>query len=233
MKEVDELYALQFEKDGTLKTLVTQKIVVGYKADGWFWIFVYPMYKGVPTTDYTLKIQYTLPESKTNVIEKLVFKNEYYNEYLKYTLSNKTKISKEAGATNLVLKFFDSEGIEVGTSLPVNVGVVTEANYHDDESQYGKDDGDSGGGGGGCDCDSDEHINKIIERIKPLTFNSVEAAETALNSGDIKNIYLGQSVIIVQNGEYELYSVQSRDNRYVVDPVDTYGESSIWEEVED
>lgn len=72
--------------------------------------------------------------------------------------------------------------------------------------------------------DSGGHdINKLIP------YDSVSDAEEAINSGEI-SVYPGMLLNVKKNEKYLLYSVQVKNGRYIVEPVDTYGESSIWED---
>lgn len=89
----------------------------------------------------------------------------------------------------------------------------------------------SNGSGSGSTYDEDEQIAKIIEKTKPSTFDSAESAIEQLNSGQVQNVYLGQTVIINKNGKYLLYSIQNGEDGYTVEPVDTYGD--VWSDDDD
>jgi len=153
---------------------------------------------------------------------QLAKKNELYDGLVKFCLSSKSRLTEEAGEVKTKFSFKGINGNVIRESKEIVV------NIYDEDEWHNKGDEGSSGDDSGCDCD----IDKIIERLRPLTYESVEAAETSINSGEVKHIYLGQNVIIIQDGKYLLYSVQQGTDGYKLDPVDTYGESAVWDEDE-
>lgn len=79
----------------------------------------------------------------------------------------------------------------------------------------------------------DQITEMITEATKQKKYETMEDAVEALNSGQIGDVYLGKTVLINRNGKYLLYSIQQGEDGYTLDPVDTYGETSTWDEDED
>lgn len=212
------MYAVRLNTDSSVTTVVNQRISVGYQAQDWFWFFLPPIFKGKSASECVVSIQYVTPQSKKTKTEVLIAKNEYYGENLKYALPKYSKLTNESGTVEIVIIYTDNESSV--TSDKFTVGVSTDNDYHDDKTYDNPDLNPD-------DDYLDEFIEKVINLTKPLIFDSVENAITTVNSGDIK-VYLGQNVIIIQNGKYLLYSIQQGTDGYIVDPVDTYGEGAIW-----
>lgn len=233
------MYALYINNDNTMQTLINQSIYQDYKLSDWFWILSEVYYDSKKMYEYDAEIKFTLPSSQKEITEKLTLKNDLYNGYLKYVISSKSKLTSEAGVVKAKVIFKDGSESVVRETEEFTVHISTVEDFHNDGgsvsgSGTGSDsDHGSSGDGGGCDCDSEEHIEEILSRIKPLVFSSTSEAETKLNSGDVKDIYYGQTVLIVgENGKYVSYTVQKgeSDNKYIVEPVDTFGDGAIWEE---
>lgn len=218
------MYVIRVNGDNNISTIVNQNIAQGYKLSDWFWIFSDQYYKDKDMTNCEATIEFILPESQEVISEKLLLKPDLYEGSVKYALSSKSKLTNESGIVKAKIKFINSSEEVIRETTYVSIGISTTYEWHDD-TQFTPPSSDKD-----CLCDTDEHIEKLMERIRPLTFESVEAANTALNSGELKYMYLGQSVIIVNNGKYNLYSVQTKDGKYVADPVDTYGEGAVWNE---
>lgn len=218
------MYAIRVNSDNSISTIINQNIAQGYKLSDWFWIFSDQYYKDKDMTNCEAMIEFILPKSQEVISEKLLLKPDLYEGSVKYALSSKSKLTNESGIVKAKIKFINSSEEVIRETAYVGIGISTTYEWHDD-TQFTPPSSDKG-----CSCDTDEHIEKLMERIRPLTFESVEAANTALNSGELKYMYLGQSVIIVNNGKYDLYSVQTKNGKYVADPVDTYGEGAVWNE---
>lgn len=224
IKEVIAMYAVKVNNDNSITNLSDQTIFQGYKLADWFWVFTDYYYNNGIMNLYNGYIEFILPVSNKTISEKLIMKDELYNGLVKLCLSSKSRLTAEVGEVKTKFVFKDVSGNVIRESFQFTINIYDENTYH---NQDGK--GDSGEDEhGGCDCD----IDKIIEKLRPLTYESVEAAETVLNSGEVKDIYLGKSVIIIDNGKYELYSVQAKDGGFTVEPVDTVGDGNnfVWEE---
>ena len=222
------MYTVQLNDDKSVSTIINQRINVGYQNSDWFWFLIKPSFQQRNTLSNVVSIEFVLPVSKKTITETLVAKNEYYGSYLKYALSKYSKLTKESGWVEMKIIFTDSSGSV--SSDTFKVGVSTDEDYHDDILYDNPEIDGSGYDQKGCTCDMDAEINKVIEMTRPLVYDSVSSAVDELNSERVKNIYLGQSVIIVSNGKYLLYSIQQGADGYVVEPVDTVGEGSVWEE---
>lgn len=224
------MYAVQINDDNSMTAIINQRISQGYKLADWFWFFVKPYYQDINMSDYNASIEFILPVSQKVITEKLILKSEMYEDYLKYSISSKSKITNEAGVVQVKVIFRNASDEIVRETSYLKIGISTTTDWHND-TQYDETKPNDGNSGSGCNCNDDEHIAKLIEQIRPLVFDSVESAESKINSDDATNIYLGQSVIVVNNGKYLLYSIQNGENgRYAVEPVDTYGEGAVWVE---
>lgn len=212
------MYTVQLNSDKTITTVINQRISVGYQTEDWFWFLLPPVFQGKDASESVVTIEYTLPISKKAKTEVLGAKNEYYGSNLKYVLPKYSKLTNEAGAVEIQIVYTDNESSVKSDKFIV--GISTGEDFHDDKTYDNPDLNPD-------DDYLDEFIEKVINLTKPLIFDSVENATTAVNSDDIK-VYLGQNVIIIQNGKYLLYSIQQGTDGYIVDPVDTYGEGAIW-----
>lgn len=225
------MYAVCINDDNSISVLVNQRIYQGYKLSDWFWFLQKPFYNGKQMLKYTAAIQFTLPVSKKVITEKIILKDESYAGYLKYSLSSKSKITNESGVVLAKVIFSDSEDTIIRETSEFRIGISTTADWHDDDS-FHESSGNGSENGNNCDCDREEHIKEILSRTKPLIFESVNDAETQLNSGAITDLYYGQAVVIKINGKYVSYTIQQGTNGYVVEPVDTVGTSEglFWQE---
>lgn len=235
------MYAVCINDDNTVSTLVNQRIYQGYKLADWFWFLQKPFYNGKQMSKYDASIQFTLPINKKVITEKITLKDESYEGYLKYALSSKSKLTNESGVVLVKVIFSDSDENIIRETSEFKVPISTTVDWHDDDSfnePNGNGSGNSGSGsessGGNCNCDSEEHLREILAKTKPLIFESVNDAETQLNSGKITDLYYGQAVVIKINGKYVSYTIQEGSNGYVVEPVDTVGigtvEGLFWQE---
>lgn len=215
------MYAVCINDDNTVSTLVNQRIYQGYKLSDWFWFLEKPYYNGKKMSGYIASVQFTLPVSKKVITEKIALKDEYYEGYLKYSLSSNSKITKESGVVLAKVIFRDSDDNIIRETSEFKIGISTTVDWHDDDSFNEPSSGTTGGNN--CDCNSEEHIKEILARTRPLIFESVNDAETQLNSGNITNLYYGQTVVIKINGKYLSYTIQEGKDGYVVEPVDTIG----------
>ena len=185
---------------------------------------------------YDASIQFTLPSKKV-ITEKITLKDESYEGYLKYALSSRSKITNESGVVLVKIIFSDSDENVIRETTEFKVPISTTVDWHDDDSfnePNGSGNSGSESGGGNCNCDSEEHLREILAKTKPLIFESVNDAETQLNSGKITDLYYGQAVVIKINGKYVSYTIQKGSNGYVVEPVDTVGTGTVeglfWQE---
>lgn len=227
------MYAVCINDDNTVVTLVNQRIYQGYKLADWFWFLQKPFYNGKQMLKYDASIQFTLPVSKKVITEKITLKDESYEGYLKYALSSRSKLTNESGVVLAKIIFNDSDGSVIRETSEFKIGISTTVDWHDDDS-FNESTGNSGSESSGCNCDSEEHLKEILAKTKPLIFESVNDAETQLNSGNISDLYYGQAVVIKINGKYVSYTIQKGLNGYVVEPVDTVGTGTIeglfWQE---
>lgn len=230
------MYAVCINDDNTVSTLVNQRIYQGYKSADWFWFLQKPYYNGQKILEYIVTVQFILPISKKVITEKIILKDESYNGYLKYALSSKSKITNESGVVLAKIIFNDSDGNVVRETSEFKIGISTTVDWHNDDS-FNESSGNSSSSESNdnkCNCNSEEHIKEILSRTKPLIFESVNDAETQLNSGVITDLYYGQAVVIKINGKYVPYTIQQGTNGYVVEPVDTVGTGTIeglfWQE---
>ena len=225
------MYAVCINDDNTVSTLVNQRIYQGYKLADWFWFLQKPFYNGKQMSKYDASIQFILPSKKV-ITEKITLKDESYEGYLKYALSSRSKITNESGVVLVKIIFSDFDENVIRETTEFKVPISTTVDWHDDDS-FNEPNG-SESGGGNCNCDSEEHLREILAKTKPLIFESVNDAETQLNSGKITNLYYGQAVVIKINGKYVSYTIQKGSNGYVVEPVDTVGTGTIeglfWQE---
>ncbi len=212
------MYAVGINNDNTVTTLVNQRIYQGYRLSDWFWFFTNPNYNGNNMREYSSEIQFILPVSKKIFIENIILKNELYEGSLKYSLSSKSKLTNEPGLVSVKVIFKDLSGNIIRETSEFTVKISTTDNWHNDIDINSPDSSEEDNTG--CNCDSEEYMNKIISKTKPLMFTSVSDAETKLNSGEIKGVYYGQSIIIDQDGKYIPYTVQSGTNGYTIEPVD-------------
>ena len=226
------MYAVFINDDNTVSTLVNQRIYQGYKLADWFWFLQKPFYNGKQMSKYDTSIQFTLPVSKKVIIEKITLKDESYEGYLKYALSSKSKLTNDSGVVLIKVIFNDSDENVIRETLEFKVPISTTGDWHDDDS-FNESSG-SESGGGNCDCDSEEHLKEILAKTKPLIFESVNDAETQLNSGKISDLYYGQRIVIKINSKYVSYTIQKGSNGYVVEPVDTVSTGTVeglfWQE---
>lgn len=228
------MYAILINDDNSVSSLVNQRIYQGYKLSDWFWIFLKPYYGDKKMDKYTAEIQFILPSSKKVINEKIILKDEFYEGYLKYALLSKSKLTKESGLVIAKIIFKDSDNNVVRETSEFRVPISTTVDWHDDDSfdeSTGNGSGNSGSesSGGSCDCNNEEHIKEILSRTRPLVFESVDDAETQLNSGTITDLYYGQSVTIKIDGKYVSYTIQQGVNGYTVEPIDTT-EKLFWQE---
>lgn len=218
------MYAVCINDDNTVSTLVNQRIYQGYKLSDWFWFLEKPYYNGNKMSEYIASVQFTLPVSKRVITEKIILKDEYYEGYLKYSLSSNSKITKESGVVLAKIIFKDFSDNIIRETSEFKIGISTTVDWHDDDSFNESSGGNnSSGTGNNCDCNSEEHIKEILSQTRPLVFESTNDAEMQLNSGAITNLYYGQTVVIKINGKYLSYTIQEGKNGYVVEPVDTIG----------
>ena len=202
------MYAVKVNNDTTVTKVVEQEIFVNYKLADWFYVFTNQYVNGEDFSNIKGFIEYKSPQSNKVITEALSLKHEMYNENYKFVLSSNSDITNETGVVKA--KFIFKKGsFVVLTSATIDIKILSEKEYHDDGTTVPT-------------PSSNIDIDKIMEKIRPLTYSSISEAETDLNSGNVKDIYLGQSVIILNNGRYELYTVQ-KDNStdmYIVEPVD-------------
>lgn len=223
------MYAVYINNDNTISTLVNQQIYQGYKCTDWFWIFMLPYYNGTKMTGSIAKIEFVLPVSGKKITEKISLKSESYNGYSKYSIYSKSKITNEPGIVHARIYFEDSTGNIIREISSFSFKVSTTREWHNDSSNgdYNNNNPDNVGG---CNCGSEEHINEILTKTKPPAFDSINDAESKLNSGDISNVYYGQTIIINDGKKYVPYIVQKGNGGYVIEPVDHDGGSMVWEE---
>ena len=233
------MYAVCINDDNIVSTLVNQRIYQGYKLADWFWFLQKPFYNGKQMSKYDASIRFTLPVSKKVIIEKITLKDDSYEGYLKYALSSRSKLTNESGVVLVKVIFSDSDENIIRETSEFKVPISTTVDWHDDDSfneSTGNGSGNSGSesSGGNCNCDNEEHLREILAKTKPLIFESVNDAETQLNSGKITDLYYGQAVVIKINGKYVSYTIQKGSNGYVVEPVDTVGTGTVeglfWQE---
>lgn len=210
------MYAIRLENDNSISKEFTSNINIGYKNSNWFWLIMAKYYNGGNYIKYDTYIEYTLPQSKNIITEKMILIDDYNNQ-LKYTLpySNYyiTQITNEIGVVNAKIIIKKSDNSVIRQSKEFSLRVSDDDDYHSDTDYKPIDN----------TIDSDENIEKIVNKTKPSQFNSIEEAIIALNSGSIKNIYYGKEIIIFENNRYTTYTVQQGINGYTIEPVDIKG----------
>lgn len=227
------MYAIYVNTENGILTLANQRIYRGYRCQDWFWIFTLPYYKGAKISRYIAEIEFVLPRSGKKITEKVILKDECYNGFLKYSVSSKSKITNEPGIVHAKIIFKDSEGKIARSTSEFTFKISTTGKWHNDISDNTNSGSSGGNNDNNCNCNSEEYINELLSKTKPPAFNSVKEAEDMLNSGDISNVYYGQSIIIKDNGKYLSYTVQKGKNGYTVEPVDIDGSSNGFEWEED
>lgn len=229
------MYAIKINNDNTISVIINQPICQGYKLSDWFWIMAEPYYNHKKMAEYTATAEFVLPSSKTIINEKIILKDELYEECLKYTLSSKSKITKESGVVVAKIIFKDSENNLIRETSEFKVKISTSSDWHDDSfNDSSGDKPDSEPDGNHCNCNSEEHMKEILSKTKPLVFESVNDAEIKLNSDTSNTLYFGQIVLIKNNGKFIPYTIQQGTNGYTIEPVDTVGgnEGIFWKENE-
>lgn len=105
------LYTIILDSSNELKTTVADKIVRGSKNVDSLHFLVYPTYKEIDMSDFTVTMEYISPVSKEYHTESLTLSEELYKDYLEYKLPFDTDLTKEAGDINVKLLFTKVEKV--------------------------------------------------------------------------------------------------------------------------
>lgn len=159
------MYAVHINHDYTVKTIVNQRIWRGYKLSDWFWFFMKSYNEDIDISKYSLSIEFTLPKSKKIIREKLLCKNELYNEHLKYTLLPNSKITNESGKvkakviftknTNSEIKVNTSEDETTIETSEFIIPISTRKKWHNDTDLTDK----NNNNGHCCNCGNNNSNN--------------------------------------------------------------------------
>ena len=135
------LYTILLDSSNELKTTVADKIIRGSKNVDSLHFLVYPIYKEIDMSDFTVTMEYISPVSKEYHTESLVLSEELYKDYLEYKLPFDTDLTKEAGNINVQLLFTkvekvvedDGEKIRQYSrhTLPTTIKILPSASWSD------------------------------------------------------------------------------------------------------
>lgn len=135
------LYTIILDSSNELKTTVADKIVRGSKNVDSLHFLVYPTYKEIDMSDFTVTMEYISPVSKEYHTESLTLSEELYKDYLEYKLPFDTDLTKEAGDINVKLLFTkvekvvedDGEKIRQYSrhTLPTTIKILPSASWSD------------------------------------------------------------------------------------------------------
>ena len=123
------MYTILVNDDNTLTTSIRERIMQRSKLVDSLHFLVYPTYKGLDMTDFTVTMEYILPASKEYVSEVLVKSEELYKEMLEYKLPFDTDLTKEAGEIEVKLTFskvdLDEDGNDIQYVRKISATSIT------------------------------------------------------------------------------------------------------------
>lgn len=133
------MYTILLDETNELITTVKERIMQRSKLVDNLHFLVYPDYKGIDMTDFTVMMEYVLPVSREYKTEYLVRSNTLYkDEWLEYKLPMDTALTKEAGQIEIQLTFIkvsldaDGKGVQkVRKTSPTTVTIVPIAAWSD------------------------------------------------------------------------------------------------------
>lgn len=108
------IYTILVDNTNELKTTIPERIMCKNKLVDSLHFLVYPTYRNVDMSDFTVTIEYVLPISKEYHTATLVLSEEKYKDFLEYKIPIDTGITKEPGNVELQLTFTKVEMNELG-----------------------------------------------------------------------------------------------------------------------
>lgn len=99
------MYTIILDESNTLVTTVPERIMQRSKLVDSLRFLIYPNYKGIDMSTFTVTLEYLLPVSREYKPEILVRHTEDYNGWLDYRLPLDTCLTREAGDIELQLTF--------------------------------------------------------------------------------------------------------------------------------